>query len=58
MNEYKDIPQISKQLTEWLLRMFPNESPNENESYGQLMVRAGAAKVVNKIIHEYNEQNK
>jgi len=55
-DEDKAIPHISKELTEWLIGIFPLNPPNPNESYGQLMVRAGAAEVVNKVLHEYKKQ--
>jgi len=56
MSKDKEVPYISKELCEWLEGIFRQLPPDENESYGQLMVRAGVAKVIQKLRYEHNQQ--
>ena len=56
VEDHRGIPHISKELCDWLVKTFPLSEPNENESYGQLMTRAGECKVVRKLLHEHEQQ--
>jgi hypothetical protein len=49
-------PHISKELVEWLERLFPSRCPREIESSRRIWMNAGANEVVRKLRNVYDEQ--
>ena len=51
-------PAISKGLVEWLSKLFPDRCPDPEMSDRQVWMAAGAAQVVRKLKHEFDNQAK
>jgi hypothetical protein len=51
-------PVLSIQLLNWLETLYPEKSPQEDETERALMVRAGTAKVVRRLREEWERQQK
>lgn len=49
-------PPIPLDILDALQKRFPERSPNEAETYGELMVRAGEARVLRFLRQEYLHQ--
>ena len=53
----RSTPYISKELYEWLIKQYPERSPDRHESQQDLWARAGQAEVTRKLKHLHESQS-
>lgn len=58
MPDNQATPVILKPFLMWLERIFPLKPPNPDDSDREVWMKAGEQRVLTKLRHEYNEQNK
>ena len=56
--DYQDYPPISEQLIQRLIEDFPDKIPREEQSLFNYGFRAGVQSVIDKLIFEYQQQQK